>query len=317
MDPLDALPGPATAPPTIAPSAFLAMLADGQPVVADGAMGTLLMAAGLTPGEAPESWNLRADTRDRVRAVHDAYIRAGARIVLTNTFGGSPVRLRTHGLADRSGELNRAAAGIAREAAGRHGIVAGSMGPLGELLAPFGTIESHDARAAFAVQAKGLADGGVDAIWIETMASLEEATAAVDAVRQVAPGLPIVVTMTFDSHGRTMMGTTPAAAATTLSTLGVAAIGANCGNGPDEIETAIAAMRLAVPGAVLVAKGNAGVPRLEGGVPVWDMTPDGAARHAVRVRALGAAVVGGCCGTTPAHIAAIADALGAPRRDAS
>lgn len=291
------------------PSRLFALLARGGPILADGAFGTMAMAAGLEPGEPPEPWNDRADARDRVRAIHAAYIAAGAQVVLTNTFGANPVRLRIHDLADRSYALCRAGAEVAREAAGDDVAVAGSLGPLGEFLAPLGLLDPAEARDAFATAARGLADGGADVLWVETMASLDEATAAIAGARDAAPGLPIVATMTFDSHGRTMMGTWPADAATALRALDLTAMGANCGTGPAEIETAIASMHATAPDAILVAKGNAGVPRFVGTSSVYDMTPEAAALHAVRARDLGARLIGGCCGTTPAHIAAMATAL--------
>jgi 5-methyltetrahydrofolate--homocysteine methyltransferase len=294
-------------PPTANP--FLALLATGRPIVADGAMGTTLMASGLEAGEVPETWNVRPDRRDRVRAVHAAYFDAGARIVLTNTFGASPIRLRVHGLSDRAAELNRAGAELAREAVGHDSVVAGSMGPVGEFIAPLGLLTPEEATDAFAVQASALADGGVDVLWIETMADLAEVSAAVAGSRRAAPHLPIVTTMTFDSHGRTMMGTWPKDAAPTLTDLGAVALGANCGTGPAEIEKAIEAMREVVPDGILVAKGNAGVPRFVGVSTVYDMTPEMAGEHARRALSLGARIVGGCCGTTPAHIRAIAAAL--------
>lgn len=291
------------------PNAFLDLLAGGGPILADGAMGTTLMAAGLEPGEVPETWNVRPDRRDRVRAIHAAYLDAGARIVLTNTFGGSPVRLSIHGLADRAYELNLAAAELAREAVGRDAVVGGSIGPVGEFLAPLGTLAPEEAREAFAIQASALAAGGVDVLWIETMADPGEVAAAVEGARGAVPHLPIVTTMTFDSHGRTMMGTRPADAAVALGRLGVAAMGANCGTGPAEIETAIEAMHGTAPDVVLVAKGNAGVPRFVGTGAVYDMTPEMGAEHARRARVLGATIIGGCCGTTAAHIRAMAEAL--------
>lgn len=288
---------------------FLELLGTGRPIVADGAMGTTLMASGLEAGEVPETWNLRPDRRDRVRAIHEAYLEAGARIVLTNTFGASPIRLRVHGLSERAADLNRAGAELAREAAGRDAIVAGSMGPVGEFIAPLGLLTPDEATEAFAIQAAALADGGVDVLWIETMADLAEASAAVAGARRGAPHLPFVTTMTFDSHGRTMMGTWPKDAAPTLAGLGAVALGANCGTGPAEIETAVEAMHGVLPEAVLVAKGNAGVPRFVGVSTVYDMTPEMAGEHARRALALGARIVGGCCGTTPAHIRALATAL--------
>jgi len=291
------------------PNPFLELLASGRTVLADGAMGTTLMASGLEPGEVPETWNVRPDRRERVKAVHAGYVDAGSNVVLTNTFGGSPIRLRIHDLSARAYELNRAAAELVREVTGRDAVVAGSMGPVGEFIAPLGTLTPEEAREAFAVQATALADGGVDVLWIETMADLAEVTAAVEGARQAAPHLPIVATMTFDSHGRTMMGTWPRDAAPALAALGVVAFGANCGTGPAEIENAIEAMHAAAPDAVLIAKGNAGVPRFVGISTVFDMTPEMAAEHARRAHALGARIIGGCCGTTPAHIRAMAAAL--------
>jgi 5-methyltetrahydrofolate--homocysteine methyltransferase len=288
---------------------FLRLLAAGVPIVADGAMGTTVMHQGLEPGEAPETWNLRADRRDRIKAVHAAYVEAGAQIVLTNTFGASPIRLEVHGLSDRAYDINLAAAELAREAVGSDVVVAGSMGPVGAFLAPLGPLTADDASEAFAIQASALAAGGVDVLWIETMADLGEVKAAVEGARRAAPELPIVATMTFDSHGRTMMGTWPRDAADAIASLGVTAAGANCGTGPAEIETAIEAMHLASPGTALVAKGNAGVPRFVGTGTVYDMTPEMGAAHARRARTLGAMIIGGCCGTTPAHIRAMAEAL--------
>lgn len=290
-------------------NAFLDLLATGDPIVADGAMGTSLMAAGLEPGEAPETWNVRLDRRDRVKAVHAGYAEAGSQIVLTNTFGASPIRLRVHGLDEQAFELNRAAAELAREAVGSDVVVGGSMGPVGEFLVPLGTLAPEEARDAFALQASALAAGGVDVIWIETMADLAEVRAAVEGARRGAPDLPIVTTMTFDSHGRTMMGTWPADAAPALDALSAAAFGANCGTGPAEIETAITAMREARPWARLVAKGNAGVPRFVGTSTVYDMTPEMAAEHARRAVGMGASIIGGCCGTTAAHLRAMARAI--------
>jgi 5-methyltetrahydrofolate--homocysteine methyltransferase len=294
---------------TLPANRFLRLVAAGGSILADGAMGTTVMSEGLEPGEAPETWNLRADRRDRIKAVHAAYVEAGAQIVLTNTFGASPIRLDVHGLSERAHDINLAAAELAREAVGTDVVVAGSMGPVGAFLAPLGPLTPDEAREAFAIQASALAAGGVDVLWIETMADLGEVTAAVEGARRAAPHLPIVATMTFDSHGRTMMGTWPRDAADAIASLGVAAAGANCGTGPAEIETAIESMHAASPVTVLVAKGNAGVPRFVGTGTVYDMTPEMGAAHARRARALGATIIGGCCGTTPAHIRAMAEAL--------
>jgi len=287
-----------------------ALLAAGQPIIADGGMGTMLIARGLQRGTAPELWNV--ERPDDVRAIHRAYIEAGAQIILTNSFGGNRLRLGMHGLAERAAELNRAAARLARaeaDAASPPVIVAGSVGPTGQMIAPMGTLAPEEAAAAFAEQAEALVEGGADVLWIETMSDLEEVRAAVAGCRQAAPEVPVVATMSFDTRGRTMMGTTPEEAAAALSELGIVALGANCGKGPDELEAAIGRMQGAGPGVPLVAKANAGAPRLEGGVAVYDATPDVMAAYALRVRALGASIIGACCGSTPDHIRAIAGAL--------
>lgn len=280
------------------------------PIIADGGMGTLLMSMGLAHGEPPELWNVNYP--DRIRSVHRGYIEAGAQIILTNSFGGSRGRLERGGLGERCAELNAAAARLARQeadAASHSVVVAGSIGPIGEFFAPMGMLTFDDAVDMFRVQAEALVEGGVDVLWVETMSDLEEARAAAAACRQVAPGVPLVVTMTFDTHRRTMMGVTPEQAAAAISELGAAALGANCGNGPQEIEEVIRKLHAALPDAILVAKSNAGLPRMEGGRAVYDATPEVMADYARRVYADGARIVGACCGSTPAHIAAIAGAL--------
>lgn len=285
------------------------LLASGQTIVADGGMGTLLFARGLARGSAPELWNV--ERPDDIRAVHRDYVAAGAQIVLTNSFGGSRFRLELHGLAERAAELNQAAARLARaeaDAAARPVVVGGSMGPTGQLLSPYGTLEFDEAVNAFCEQAGALIAGGVDVLWIETMSDLEEVRAAVEGCRCAAPGFPIVTTLTFDTNGRTMMGVTPERALETLSEFGVLALGGNCGNGPDEIEGVIAKMHAANPNAVLVAKANAGLPHMEGDRAVYDATPEVMAAYARRVRERGARIIGACCGSTPDHIRAIAAA---------
>jgi len=286
------------------------LLAAGTPVVADGGMGTMLFSLGLEQGASPELWNV--DHPDRIRSVHRGYIEAGAQVILTNSFGGNRVRLGTHDLAGRAAELNTAAARLARaeaDAAPQPVVVGGSMGPTGQMLAPMGALSFEDAVAAFAEQARALVEGGVDVLWIETMSDLEEVRAAHTACRQVAPEVPVVTTMTFDTKGRTMMGVTPERALSTLGEFGVIALGANCGNGPDEIEGVIEKMRAAGPDVPLVAKANAGLPYIVDGVAVYDATPDVMAGYARRVREHGAQIIGACCGSTPDHIRAIAQAL--------
>ncbi len=287
-----------------------ALLGSGSVVIADGGMGTMLIARGLQRGTAPELWNV--ERPDDVRAIHRAYIEAGAQIILTNSFGGNRLRLELHGISGRVGELNRAAAHLARaeaDAAPGPVLVAGSMGPTGQMLAPMGTLLYDEAVAAFAEQAEALVEGGVDVLWIETMSDLEEVRAAVEGCRLAAPAVPVVSTMTFDTRGRTMMGVTPERAADEIGALGVVALGANCGKGPDELEAAIARMSNAAPIVPLIAKANAGAPRLEGDRAVYDATPEDMAHYARRVHDLGARIIGACCGSTPEHIRAIAQTL--------
>ncbi len=279
-------------------------------ILADGGMGTMLMELGLQFGASPELWNV--EHPDRVRQVHRGYLQAGSRIVLTNTFGGNRLRLGLHNLQDRVVELNRAAAGLVRqevEAAGGSAVVAGDIGPSGGILAPLGELEPAQAVEAFAEQAGGLIQGGVDVLWIETLSSLEEMRAAVDGARQASRDIPIVATMTFDTRGRTMMGVTPEQAVQELSSWGLATFGANCGNGPDEILAVITKMHAAAPQAALVAKANAGVPKLEKGRAVYGAGPEEMARYATAVADAGARIIGACCGSTPRHLEAMAAAL--------
>nr|MBN1229241.1 betaine--homocysteine S-methyltransferase [Anaerolineae bacterium] len=289
---------------------FQDLISSGKPVIADGAMGTILFELGLTQGDSPELWNV--EHPDRIRNVHRAYIEAGAQIILTNTFGCNRYRLKLHKLSDRAIEFNQAAASLARteaDEAPQPVIVAGDMGPTGSLLKPYGDMEFDDAVSAFAEQAGALAEGGVDILWIETMSDLEEVRAAVEGARRAAPQLPLVTTMTFDTNGRTMFGVTPERAFEVLIGFDVVALGGNCGNGIEEIETVVSKMHALGKNAVLIAKANAGVPHLEAGVPVYDAAPSDMGRYAVRVRNLGATIIGACCGSTPDHIRAIAEAL--------
>jgi 5-methyltetrahydrofolate--homocysteine methyltransferase len=286
------------------------LLQSNEPVIADGGMGTMLINLGLVQGNAPELWNV--ERPENIRQVQRGYIEAGAQIILTNSFGGSRLRLERHGCADRAGELNRAAALLSRKeaaAADHPVVVAGSMGPLGEFFEPMGSLTLEAATEIFAQQASALASGGVDIFWIETMSDLNEVEAAVAGCRRADPRLPVVATMTFDTKGRTMMGITPEEAAKALAELGVLALGANCGNGPREIETVIAKIHGKNPEAILVAKANAGLPHLEQGRAVYDVTPNDMAEYARRVWENGARIVGACCGSTPAHIRAISHAL--------
>ncbi len=285
------------------------LIAERGFLVIDGAMGTELFSRGLPAGDAPERWNLEAP--ERVQEVHRAYIEAGSDIILTNTFGGTRFRLALHSLDDRVFEINEAAARNARQVAdsfGRRVLVAGSMGPTGELLVPLGALEPSGAEDGFAEQAKGLSAGGADILWIETMSSLEEVEAAVRGATRVSD-LPITVTFSFDTAGRTMMGVSGTRAAERLVELGVSAIGANCGNNLFDTEAALAEIRAAAPGVPVISKANAGIPQWHGANLSYSGTPEVMAAHAHRVRSSGVDIIGGCCGSDPAHIAAIRGVL--------
>ncbi|MDZ5663995.1 homocysteine S-methyltransferase family protein [Nocardioides sp. S-58] len=286
-----------------------ALLGPERPVLLDGGMGTLLQDSGLEDGAPGELWNL--ENQDAVRAAHAAYADAGARILTTNTFGGTRPRLDMHGLGDPLAEVNRNAARIARSVADERGLlVAGDLGPTGELLAPLGAMTSEEAQALFAEQLTALVEGGIDLVLVETLSDLGEADAAVAAAKEVAPHLPVVVTMSFDTNVRTMMGVRPADAVTHLSAAGVDAVGANCGRGPEEMELIAAEMVGARNGEVLlVAQSNAGLPQVVGDHFEYDATPGDLAAHASRLAGLGIDLVGGCCGSTPDHIAAIRSTL--------
>jgi 5-methyltetrahydrofolate--homocysteine methyltransferase len=281
----------------------------GEPVILDGGMGTMLMAAGLLFGDPPEQWNVMPDKVEAVRAIHRGYVEAGAQIILTNSFGGTPFRLKMHNLQGQVFALNKAAAELAKAEAGDKAFVAGSIGPSGELFVPMGELTYDVAVAGFAAQAEGLAAGGVDAFWVETMSDLQEVRAAVAGARQAAPHIPIIATLTFDTRGFTMMGVSPADAVSALSELGLAALGGNCGNGPDEIEAVVYAMALTGTSIPIVAKSNAGMPEVIDGRTTYGAAPAQMAECARRLRAFGATGIGACCGSTPAHIKAMAEAL--------
>ena len=280
------------------------LLQSRRVVLGDGAMGTMLQLAGLIEG-APERWNV--ERPDVVSSIHRAYVEAGSDFVSTNTFGGTRNRLQLDGLADRVAELNEAGARLAREAAGDR-LVAGSMGPTGELMEPLGLLTPDGARASFAEQARALKAGGVDFALVETMSALEEVQAAVAGARDA--GLPVAVTMSFDTNFHTMMGIKPAQAVSTLAGWGVGLIGANCGNGPAEIERIMTEMSNARPeGVFLMAKSNAGMPRWKDDRITYGGTPEVMADYAQKMLTLGVNVVGGCCGSAPEHVAAMRAAL--------
>lgn len=288
---------------------FHTFLSQKDTLILDGAMGTMLFAAGLANGASPELWNV--EYPERVAAVHQAYIDAGSDIILTNSFGGTAYRLKLHELQDRVVELNHAAAAVARSVAdktNRPVLVAGSMGPTGELLEPMGSMRFEQCQAAFADQARGLTGGGADILWIETMSDLNEVKAAFEGARSVSH-LPIVATLSFDTRGRTMMGITGTQAAQTMREWGLAAIGANCGNNLPDTIAAIRQMYAADPSLILIAKANAGIPVWGDGELIYSGTPDVMASYAAAVREQGARLIGGCCGSSPAHIQRMAEVL--------
>jgi|1185.fasta_scaffold48994_1 5-methyltetrahydrofolate--homocysteine methyltransferase len=288
------------------------LLGDATPVLGDGAIGTMLQAAGLMPGASPELWNV--EKAEAMRVVHMAYADAGARLLTTNTFGGTRPRLALHNLEDRVHELNEAGARLAREVADRSGLlVLGSMGPTGEMIEPLGTMTQDEAKALFAEQAAALAAGGADILLIETMSDLNEMRAAVEGSREGAPGVPIAATMTFDVKRHTMMGVSPQQALEEIAALGVELIGANCGSGPAEIDDVMTIMSANRPeGVLLLAQSNAGLPELVDGEFRYGGTPEVMAGYAARMRDLGVDVIGACCGSTPAHIAAMRARLSLP-----
>ena len=290
-------------------SALLDALDDG-PLLGDGAMGTMLQDLGNNEGGAPELWNV--EHVDVVEGVLEGYASSGSRLLTTNTFGGTRARLQMHGLEDRVEELNQAAAALARRVADRHpGVyVLGDIGPSGELMEPMGDLTIDSAAEMFGEQIRGLVAGGVDGILIETMSDLTEVEAAVTAARKEAPGLPVFATLSFDTNLRTMMGVSPAMAVQAMSDMGVDVIGANCGRGLDEMRIIAAQLAEAGAGRVrLMVQSNAGLPKLQGDTFVFDGTPEEMAAYAVEMRDLGFAVIGACCGSSPAHIAAMREAL--------
>ena len=281
---------------------FTDLLAERGTLLIDGAMGTELFARGLTAGDPPEMWNI--DQPENVVDVHKGYIKAGSDIILTNSFGGTSFRLKLHKLDDRVVEINRAAAETARAAADasdREVIVAGSMGPSGELLEPLGEMTPETAAAAFAEQAQGLAEGGADVLWIETMSAVEEVEAAVAGARSVCD-LPIIVTMSYDTAGRTMMGVTGTDAATRLAPLELAALGVNCGNNSADSEAAALEIKATLPEMTVVIKANAGIPEFKGSHLHYTGTPEIMGAHLKRMKDAGIEVIGGCCGTSTQHL---------------
>ena len=289
---------------------FTEALATRPWLLADGATGTNYFQMGLVSGDAPEMWNF--EHPERVRSLHRRFIEAGADIVLTNSFGGNRHRLKLHNAQAQVREINIAAAKNARaeaDAAGRPVYVAGSVGPTGEIMEPIGALTHDDAVKAFSEQALALKEGGADVIWIETMSSEEELKAAVEGASEA--GLPIVTTMSFDTNGRTMMGITPKAFGAITAALPTqpVAIGANCGVGASELVATVLGISEARPDAAVVAKGNCGIPQYVDGHIHYTGTPELMADYARIALDAGAKIIGGCCGTSPEHLASMRKSL--------
>ena len=286
---------------------LLERIAAGEILISDGAMGTFLQAKGLKPGESPEYWCLT--NPGAVKSVAEAYIAAGSDIVETDSFGGTFFKQREFGLEDKVVEMNRAAARIAKEAMGDKGYVAASVGPTGQIAYDEGgDATEEDLYNAYKEQIVALAEGGADAICVETMMSAVEARTAVKAAKENTK-LPVICTFTFELGARgyrTMMGVDPAKAATTVVEAGADIVGANCGNGIANMIEIAREIRAALPDTPILIQANAGLPVLENGKTVFEDTPEDMAGRVKELIAAGANIIGGCCGTTPAHIAAMA-----------
>jgi methionine synthase I (cobalamin-dependent) len=293
------------------------LLGQGEPLLADGATGTNLFEMGLTSGDNPELWNVTHS--DRILALHKSFVDAGADIILTNSFGGNRRRLMLHQLEGRTHELNRRAAEIARSAAagaGQRVIVAGSVGPTGDLLAPLGPISQEEAFDVFVEQIEGLKEGGADVIWIETMSAPDEIAAAARAAGSLR--MPYTVTASFDTAGKTMMGVAPAtlAALTAEFDPKPLAFGANCGVGASDLVMSVLAITQAQPDAIVIAKANAGIPQWHGAHIHYSGTPELVADYARLALDAGARIIGGCCGSTAVHLAAMRRAIDGHRAGA-
>ena len=286
---------------------FTHLLAERTVLLADGATGTNYQNMGIEPGVAPEEWVF--DAPDRVRELHRRFVEAGSDLVLTCTFGATAPRLADGPLAGRATEVNARAVELAREAAGDDRLVAGSLGPTGQLVEPYGLLTRETAVDAYAEQARALAEGGADLLVLETFFALEEALWAVEGARS-ATDLPIVASFSFDQGTHTMMGLSPTDVVSAVAPLGVAALGANCGRSLEDTDAIVTEFLAAAPAVPLWVKPNAGVPRIVGDTVVYEADPEMLAEHVRAYVERGARIVGGCCGSTPEHIAAIARALG-------
>ena len=288
---------------------FLKILKDKSHILADGATGTNLFGMGLETGDPPEPWNL--EHKDRIRSLHQGFVDAGSDLFLTNSFGGTSFRLKLHNLENQVFELNKAAGVVAREVADnadRLVIVAGAMGPTGEMIEPHGLMTPKEATAAFRAQAEGLAEGGVDVLWLETMYAMEELEAAIDAVKDI--GLPVCATMSFDTAGKTMMGITPSNLAKRSKDLNLMGFGANCGIGaPDLLATINDISKSVDPGTVVISKANCGIPEFVDGSIVYSGTEELMSQYVKIAMNSGAKIIGGCCGTSFDHVRAMRKAM--------
>lgn len=286
---------------------FILELQRGKILIADGATGTNLQQRGLPAGTPPDEWVF--DNPQAVVGLHSDFVAAGSNIILTDSFGGSSLRLKGSKAVGRAIELNQRAAALARQAAEPFGVfVGGSIGPVGGLLKPYGPISPEDVQAAIAEQAKALTEAGVDLLVIETQFALEEALAAFSGARS-ASHLPIVVSFSYDSGMRTMMGVKPSQVVQAFKDKGVAALGANCGKSLEFMEKIIQEMAAVQAGIPIWAKPNAGLPIAGSDPAQYDTTPEQMGQAALRLVQAGAQIVGGCCGSTPEHVAAIAAAV--------
>ncbi len=297
----------------MAKAAFLERLQQAEPILGDGAMGTLLHQHGVPISTCFDELNLT--NPEQVERIHREYLEAGSELIETNTFGANRYKLSKHGLESKVAEINRAGVDLAKrviKASGKNAYLAGSVGPLGVRLKPFGRVKHEEAREAFREQIEALVGAGADLILMETFSDAEELLEAIAAARDVAPDVPVISHMTYGQDDRTLLGDLPAQVARQLYEAGADVIGVNCGGGPQQLSRILQAMRQAVPEAIVSAMPNAGFPESVGERMMYPATEEYFADYALTFKAIGAKMIGGCCGTTPAHIAAMRKVLDNP-----